>query len=178
MSKPLPTLALSHVGLYAFDLERMEAFCARVFGYRVTDRGELGGRKMVFMSGNRAEHHQVVIVEGRTGDGDASLNHLSLRVASLADLKRFWRHISADPEVAKLTSIDHGTSWSIYFRDPEGNGYEIFAETQFYTAQPTWEPLDLSLSDDEIEAQTRARFAAAPGFKSMAEWRGSLSPEE
>ncbi len=174
MGETLPTLSLSHAGLYVTDLERMEMFYVRVLGYRVTDRGELGGRNMIFMSGNAAEHHQVVIVEGKKGEGESSLNHLSLRVASLSDLRRFWKHISGDTEIRKVTCTDHGTSWSIYFRDPEGNGYEIFAETPFYVPQPVWKPLDLSLSDDEIEAKTRKLFAKTRSFSQMAGWRAAF----
>ena len=60
--------------------------------------------------------------------------------------------------------LTHGNAWSVYFRDPEFNGVEVFIDTPWHVRQPQGEPLDLDKSNDEIVEMTRARFSAEPGF--------------
>ena len=38
----MPDAQLCHIGLYAFDLEKMVDFYSRIFGLVVTDRGHSG----------------------------------------------------------------------------------------------------------------------------------------
>jgi len=66
--------------------------------------------------------------------------------------------------------ISHGRGWSIYFPDPEGNNIECFVDTPWHVRQPVVDPLDLSLSDDEILAQTEESYKSTPDFKSMGAW--------
>ena len=75
----------------------------------------------------------------------------------------------------KLRAVDHGNAWSIYFKDPEGNMIELFADSPFYTPQPCGEPLDLSLPAAEIMRRTEAMCRARPNFVSRAQWSASLA---
>src|SRR5713101_4002705 len=61
-------LTLSHVGLSCFDLARMEDFYTRVLGMTVTDRGAVpgGSARLVFLTTDPSEHHQLVLASGRT----------------------------------------------------------------------------------------------------------------
>ena len=36
-----------------------------------------------------------------------------------------WRHRHAASRAETPREVDHGQSWSLYFRDPDGNPYEI-----------------------------------------------------
>jgi hypothetical protein len=45
----------------------------------------------------------------------------------------------------------------------------------FHTRQPVTDPLDLSLSDEEILAQTESRHRNAPDFQPRASWREALA---
>ena len=59
---------------------------------------------------------------------------------------------------------------SVYFRDPEFNGLEVFIDTPWHVRQPQGEPLDLDKSTDEIVAATRAHFATEPEFGPIDEF--------
>jgi catechol 2,3-dioxygenase len=174
MTAPV-SLSFSHVGLFVTDLERMLAFYTGLLGFHVTDRGRLGQAGIAFLSRDAREHHQLVLVEGRPpGDGAKVVNQVSFRAASLADLKAFHRRIATEPGVV-LDPVNHGTAWSVYFPDPEGNRVEVFADTGWYMAQPYREPLDLSLPEERIRAETESLCRSRPGFKPIAEWRAALA---
>jgi catechol 2,3-dioxygenase len=172
MPKPPQSLAFSHVGFFVKDLPRMVDFYTRVLGYIETDRGMARGRALVFLSRDPAEHHQIVLVEGRTGDlADLVINQISLRAGRLQDLRDLAKAVAAEPGVTDINPTDHGTAWSLYFRDPERNRLEIFVDAPWYVAQPRVEPLDLALSDEAIMARTRAAIETHPTFKPIADWK-------
>jgi catechol 2,3-dioxygenase len=176
MSKPPRTLAFSHLGFFVRDLEKMSAFYKRVLGFVETDRGVVRGMPIVFLSRDPREHHQIVLVEGRTGSlDDRVLNQISLRVGSLQDLRDLNASIAAEPEVSDINPVSHGNAWSVYFRDPEGNRIEVFTDSPWYVEQPMLQPLDLSQSDDEILEATRAAISTSPKFRPVEEWRADFA---
>ena len=62
----MPDAQLCHIGIYAFDLEKMVDFYSRIFGLVVTDRGHSArGFDIAFLSRDPIEHHQIAIVSGR-----------------------------------------------------------------------------------------------------------------
>lgn len=171
MAQAAPALRFSHVGLFVIEMARMVEFYSRVLGFAVTDRGSLGAATLTFLSRDPGDHHQIVLVEGRpAGLPDRILNQLSFRVGSLGELIAFHRRITreAPPE---LVSVTHGNAWSLYFRDPEGNRVEVFADTPWHVTQPVREPIDLDRPEADILAETEAFCRARPGFKPMSDWR-------
>ena len=84
-------------------------------------------------------------------------------VASLAELRAVAGKATA--RGIKLRQTSHGNAWSVYFPDPEGNQIEIYLDTPWHVAQPHGDPMDFSLSDAEIFAQTEAKVRADPTFK-------------
>lgn len=46
----------------------------------------------------------------------------------------------------------------------------VYVDLPFYVSQPHGEPLDLSLSDQEILEQTEKTIRADPSFKTMDRW--------
>ena len=162
--------ALSHLELYVRDIDAMCAFYTGVLSFTVTDEGGSGEARMVFLSRDPAEHHQLVLAAGRP-DAPAPrlLNHISFRVEELATLRSVLEGVSQAPH-GPVEQVTHGTTWSIYFRDPEGNRLECFVDTPWYTPQPFREPLDFSRGDAEIRSETEAMCRARPGFRTRAEW--------
>lgn len=173
MTRKAPPLRFGHIGLYTRDLAAMEAFYTGVLGYQVTDRGNFRERNLVFLSRDPAEHHQVLLVDGRNDpEGSQVVNQISLRTDTLADLRDVHRRlVAAGVDDGRIAKIDHGNAWSLYFSDPDGNRLEVYIPSPWYAPQPAAEPLDLSQSDAQIAATTRARFGAQPGFRPTEEWQ-------
>lgn len=156
---------LSHVGIYVTDNESMIRFYQDVLGLTVTDRGLSSSAKapITFMSSHPQQHHQFVLVQGRTRDAPSTINQLSFKVASLAELREVAGKATA--RGMKLRQTSHGNAWSVYFPDPEGNQIEIYLDTPWHVAQPHGDPIDLSLSDDAIYQQTEKKVRADPTFQ-------------
>ena len=171
----LPNIKFSHVGLYVHDLAKMEQFYRTTLGLIITDRGELSGRELVFMTRDAEEHHQLVLASGRDGALDAKvLNQVSFRMETLSDLRDFHDLLSEKKDISDLVTINHGLAWSIYFKDPEGNRIEVFVNSPWYVKQPIADPLDLNLSDAEITRQTELDYQTYPGFQPRSQWQKKL----
>jgi len=176
MPKPPERLSFSHIGIYVHDLEKMVGFYKRIFGFVETDRGVVRGHPIVFLTRDPREHHQIVLAEGRTGSpDDFVLNQISLRAGDLQDLRDMLAVVEDEPAASDIRPICHGNAWSIYFRDPEKNRIEVFVDTPWYSEQPMLEPLDLSLSDEEIQSQTLAAIQDSPTFAPVDAWREGLA---
>ena len=176
---PLPpppaSLAFSHVGIFVRELAPMERFYTGVFGLIVTDRGALPSGDLVFLSREPTEHHQIVLCTGRPSDARFStVNQLSFRIGTLGELRSALELLRANG-ATDVQPINHGISWSIYARDPEGNRVELFVDTPWYMPQPLREPLDLSLDDAEIERISEAACVGAPGYKPMRQWQAETA---
>jgi catechol-2,3-dioxygenase len=166
--KPTICLCLSHVELYVRDLAGMEEFYTRYLGFVVTDR-DRAGSGMVFLSRNPREHHQLVLNPAVERAPQSPVDHFSFRVETLADLKTLYR--SLEPGPAALQTVSHGNSWSIYFRDPDGNRLELFTDTPWHVDQPCRFEIDLGLGEAELIAVTENTIRALPGFGPAADWR-------
>lgn len=168
-------LSFSHMGLYVRDMARMEDFYKRVLGFIVTDRGNLdtprGPVYLVFLSRDPEEHHQIVLASGRPGDNDYNIvNQVSFRAPSLAWLRALHGKLIKEPGVTEMLPATHGNAISIYFRDPEGTRLECFVDTDWYCDQPCREPVDFSLSEAEIVAQSERIARAAKKFMPREQW--------
>ena len=152
--------------LYVHDVERMIEFYSNTLGFEVTDRGPLGAVEIVFLSQTANHHHQVAFITGRDEPMPSNnLNHVAFRsTGTLDDLKALKQSLEADAGVSEIMPLTHGNAWSVYFRDPEYNGVEVFINTPWHVRQPQGEPLDLDRSNDEIVESTRAHFSKEPEF--------------
>jgi len=166
---PFPNIRLSHFELYVADVAKMENFYTRHLGFVVTDRGE-GKNAMVFLSRNPEEHHQLVLNPGRLSQPiESPVDHISFRVESISDLRLFHKALQSSP--VELQTVSHGTTWSLYFRDPEGNRIELFSDTPWHVDQPCRFEINLDLSDHELLEFTENRIKDLPGFRDVDDWR-------
>ena len=163
-------ISLSHFEIRVRHLETMVDFFTRALGFVVTDRGHAGEHAMVFLSRNPAEHHQIVLNESANGDSRAgSLDHLAFRVETLEALRGLHSALEAYGGLS-VETVSHGTTWSVYFGDPEGNRFEFFFDTPWHVAQPLRFPNDLSLPDGELVAWTENKISSLADFQPVGQW--------
>ena len=164
----------SHTVVLVRDMENMLDFYTNVLGFRITDRGplgEAGSPEIVFMSQVDTDHHQIAFMAGgRDENPPNSVNHFAFRVDSLDDVKQMNERLARDGRVENRSPLSHGNTWSIYFADPEGNGFEVFCDTPWHVQQPQGKVWDINKSNDEIMEETRLAFESEPGFGPIGEF--------
>ena len=175
MNKPdtssFPNICLSHFELFVDDAACMQEFYTRCLGFVVTDIGE-GKDAMVFLSRNPNEHHQLVLNPRNSEmETESPIDHISFRVDSIASLRVFHQSLLSSSTL--LQTVSHGTSWSIYFRDPEDNRLEFFTDTPWHVNQPCRFEVDFAMSNEELLEFTERRIEGLPGFEEVSKWRGS-----
>jgi len=166
---------LGHVGIHVRDFEAMLGFYQRVFGFVISDIKRGAQSSIVFFTSQPDIHHQFVLASGRAPDDHSRvINQISFRVSSLAELKRIGAAIKQE-SVEDVAIITHGTAWSIYFRDPEGNRMEAFVDTPWYIDQPFRAPIDLDQPEEVLRKDTEALCRAQPGFQSIEQYQRRLA---
>src|SRR5213083_1264730 len=147
---------LGHVGIYVRDLERMVAFYRDVMGMRITKQNWRVG--IVFLSADPdAVDHEIALMRGRPDATDPHLiQQISMRVASLDDLRAFHRRLVA-----------------------EGYRTEVFWVTGRPCWVPTVSPIDIHQSDDAVLAEVDRVFTQlrdVPMGGRMSEESATLAP--
>jgi len=140
----------------------MRDFYTRVLGLTVTDE-DLDRGLVFFSSRPEEEHHEFVIMRGRTGPDDAKVvQQISWHVDSLDTLLEFHRALQAEAGVTVEREITHGIAIAIYFLDPEGNRIEVYWATDKDIPQPFGKAVDLDQSAEAVLAQAEALIAGVP----------------
>ncbi|HEY7869693.1 MAG TPA: VOC family protein [Methylomirabilota bacterium] len=144
-------LGLGHVGIYVTDLERMVAFYRDVMGMQVTKQNWRAG--VVFLSADpQAVDHEIALMRGRPDPADPHLiNQISMRVATLDDLRTFRRRLVAGGYRIEGV-VNHASAIGCYFFDPEGNRTEVF----WVTGRPCWVPTATPIDVDRPDAEVLA----------------------
>jgi catechol 2,3-dioxygenase len=122
-----PGVHIGHVHLKVADLERALAFYSGLLGLEVTQRL---GDSAAFLSAGGYHHHIAINTWESLGGsppppGSTGLYHTAIVYptrASLADA--LYRVLQA--HIPLEGASDHGVSQSIYLRDPDDNGVELY----------------------------------------------------
>jgi catechol 2,3-dioxygenase-like lactoylglutathione lyase family enzyme len=143
---------LGHVGIYVSDLERMVAFYRDVMGMQITKQNWRLG--IVFLSSDPAEvDHEIALMRGRPSPEDPHLiQQISMRVATLDDLRDFHRRLRADGYRIERV-VNHASAIGCYFLDPEGNRTEVFWLTGRDSWVPVANPIDIEQPDAVVLAE-------------------------
>jgi len=146
---------LGHVGIYVRDLERMVSFYRDILGMRVTKQNWRAG--IVFFSSDpQGADHEIALFRGRPEDADSRvINQVSLRVATLNDLRVMHRKLmAAGLRIDAL--VNHVSALGCYYFDPEGNRSEVF----WVTGRACWVPIahlvDIHQPDEAVMAEVDA----------------------
>jgi catechol-2,3-dioxygenase len=140
----MPITRLNHAVLYVRDAQRSAEWYEEVLGFRRMPIGPDGWTGAVFMQapGSTNDHDLglFTVGDGPGPSGGIGLYHLAWEVDTLDELERLAGKLR---DVGGLAgSSDHGTTKSLYGKDPDGIEFEI-----------AWVlPKDL-LDDDALEAR-------------------------
>jgi catechol 2,3-dioxygenase-like lactoylglutathione lyase family enzyme len=123
----MPIHRLNHAVLYVSDVERSVAFYRDVLGFRQV----MGmGRAAFLQAPGSTNDHDLGLFEIGPGAGPSSagrttvgLYHLAWEVDTLAELRRTAEALAAAG--ALVGSSDHGTTKSLYGKDPDGLEFEV-----------------------------------------------------
>lgn len=120
---------IGHVHLRVADLERAIAFWRDVMGFTLTQRY---GAEAAFLGAGGYHHHIGLNTWESRGAPPPPSGHTGLyHVAILYPDRRALAQALARALKAGVTldgAADHGVSEAIYFRDPDGNGIEIYRD--------------------------------------------------
>jgi catechol 2,3-dioxygenase len=171
----------SHAVITVRDIDLMVKFYCDTLGFVVADRGGLppadDGPEIAFLSGSSSDHHQIAFLSVRGPEAATSLNHSAFRVESIAEVKETIARIAADDRVADGAAVTHGNAISVYFKDPEDNGIEVFCDSPWHVKQPQGQGWDPSMSDAEVLADIEEKFRDEAEFRPMAEYQAEKAIE-
>ena len=170
----------SHCVLRVRDIDMMSKFYCDTLGFEIADRGPLPGpepAEILFMSGSASDHHQMALVDNRGPEEASSLDHNAFRVESIADVKATIERLEKDDRVGPGLPLTHGNAISVYFKDPEGNGIEVFCDSPWHVRQPAGQGWDPTMSDEEVLADVKARFQDDPEFCPIEEYQARKARE-
>lgn len=123
---PIRPTRFAHFVLRVSDLARSIAWYEEVAGMEIVHRGE----NLAFMSFDD-EHHRIALaqtpVEAEPVPGAPGLDHVAYAFDSLGDLLSTYKRLQAKG-IEPFWPINHGPSTSLYYRDPDGNGVELFVD--------------------------------------------------
>jgi len=63
-------------------------------------------------------------------DGGLGLNHMAIQVEDFAELTDYHKKLQEHFGKSEIRTIDHSMTRSIYINDPDGNGIELFCNSQ------------------------------------------------
>ena len=127
----VPITRLNHAVLYVSDLERSVAFYRDVLGFRLIPMAPDGFTGAAFMQapGSTNDHDLGLFAVGPqagpspAGRSTVGLYHLAWEVDTPTELERLAGVLAAND--ALTGASDHGTTKSLYGRDPDGLEFEV-----------------------------------------------------
>jgi catechol-2,3-dioxygenase len=163
----MPIIRLNHAVLFVRELGRSVAFYTDVLGFRpVGGTAGLAGAAFLQAPGSSNDHDLGLFEIGSQAAGSPAgrtavgLYHLAWEVDTLAELERLAGRLG---EVGSLVgSSDHGTTKSLYAKDPDGLELEVawvvppdLLDQAALAGRTSIRPLDLALEKARYGPTTR-----------------------
>ena len=164
----MPITRLNHAVLYVRELERSVAFYRDVLGFRVVPMTPKGFSGAAFLQapGSTNDHDLGLFAIGTeagssmAGRATVGLYHLAWEVDTLEDLATLAEALADAGALAGAS--DHGTTKSLYGKDPDGLEFEVawvipadLLDDAALEGRSTIRPLDLRREIDRYGATTR-----------------------
>ncbi len=124
-----PRVDIGHVHLKVSDLDRSLAFYEGVLGFELQQRF---GSQAAFLSAGGYHHHIGLNTWESAGAGPAprrapGLYHTAFRYPDRRELADALRRV-LEAGIPLEGASDHGVSETIYLRDPDDNGVELYRD--------------------------------------------------
>jgi catechol-2,3-dioxygenase len=126
----MPITRLNHAVLFVRDAERSAAFYTEVLGFRALDTaGAMRGAVFLQAPGSTNDHDLGLFSIGdgagpsAAGQSTVGLYHLAWEVDTLDELERLAGVLAERGSL--VGSSDHGTTKSLYAKDPDGIEFEV-----------------------------------------------------
>ena len=119
---------VGHLVLNVKNVQKSTQFYIEVLGFQVA----LQKKDATFLTCGKI-HHDLALFQASpmaspVSKGGLGLNHMALQVEDFDMLTQYY-HVLKDREIIDRTT-DHGMTRSIYLTDPDGNGIELFCNSQ------------------------------------------------
>lgn len=164
--EPMGVTRLNHAVLYVGDVDRSAAFYCDVLGFRRVAMTPPGVRAAFLQAPDSTNDHDLGLFEvGGVGAAPATprtagLYHLAWEVDTLATLQRTADRLASAGALVGAT--DHGTTKSLYAKDPDGLEFEVvwlvpaaLLDDEARTTRARLRPLDLDAAKQRYGADTR-----------------------
>ena len=69
----------------------------------------------------------MLLAQGRAPDSPSTVAQISFLLDDFRQLRAVHERAQADPRITKIWTLDHGNSWTVYFRDPDGSLLEFIS---------------------------------------------------
>lgn len=156
---------LNHAVLYVRDVPRSTAFYRDVLGFRVTTA--MGDRAVFLQAPDSTNDHDLALFGLGAAAGDSTagrstvgMYHLAWELQTLDELEEHAEKLAAAGALAGAS--DHGTTKSLYAKDPDGLEFEVvwivpaaLLDEQTRAAGATIRPLDLAADKVRYGGSTR-----------------------
>jgi catechol 2,3-dioxygenase len=124
-----PAVRIGHVHLKVADLDRALGFYRGILGFEIMQRM---GDTAAFLSAGGYHHHIALNTWESLGgspppDGATGLYHTAVVYPTRAALAAALRRVLS-ARIPLEGAADHGVSESIYLRDPDENGVELYCD--------------------------------------------------
>ncbi len=136
MTASIKPEALGHVVVRVDDLDKAEAFYRDLLGVPVSARAPEWS--MIFFT--LGEHHDFAIsadgIDSPATPNAVGLDHVAFRLAGgLEGLRAAKQELEAAG--VQVAGVDHTVTRSLYFKDPAGNGVELYVNgTEGWRSDP------------------------------------------
>ena len=127
MAKPK---RIGHLVINVKNVASSVKFYTDVLGFEVSlERPGFG----TFLTCGRI-HHDLALFQAPEDaapvtEGGLGLNHMAIQVEDYEELKDYYYRLQDYYEVSDLRTVDHVMTKSIYIKDPDGNGIELFCNS-------------------------------------------------
>ena len=117
---------LSHIVLQTNRIAAMREWYLAVLGGEVVHENP----HLCFLAYDD-EHHRIALLNfgplAKKGEADVGLHHFAFTFASLGELLGSYERLKGQ-DIAPHWCVNHGPTTSLYYRDPDGNGVELYRD--------------------------------------------------